>query len=192
MSLQKWLDGRAHVPLRSKRDPSAARQTMKAMKSQSTEPATRDGDGYLAAGRSCALLRDRSSFVTAGGIVGAACMHETMSETATEPTIRMKDLRRAAVGSRARTVTTMLAGYGRGWRRRCARRGCYCIGGEEGIFVAPIESSEASLGAAAREELLPMRARALRGKETKALRDPEHRDYGGGRDRTPRARNRPF
>lgn len=63
------------VPLRSKRDPSAARQTMKAMKSQSTEAATRDGDGYLAAGRSCALLRHRSSFVTAGGIVGAACMH---------------------------------------------------------------------------------------------------------------------
>lgn len=53
MSLQKWLDGRA-----SKRDPSAARQTIKAMKSQSTEPATRDGDGYLAAGRSCTMLRN--------------------------------------------------------------------------------------------------------------------------------------
>lgn len=72
----------------SERDPSAARQRMKATRPQSTESATRETATWppdRAARRSCALRRDRSSCVTAGGIAvaavgGAAYMDETMSE----------------------------------------------------------------------------------------------------------------
>lgn len=60
---------------------------MKATRPQSTESATRDTATWpldRVARRSCALRRDRSSWVTAGGIVvvvaavGAAYMDETM------------------------------------------------------------------------------------------------------------------
>lgn len=78
--IDETTDGRA-----SERDPSAARQRMKATRPQSTESATRETATWpldRAARRSCALRSDRSSCVTAGGIaaaaVGAAYMDETV------------------------------------------------------------------------------------------------------------------